>query len=96
MVSLKQEWMKELNLATWEWFNNKPPEQWSKAYFSEKCNRDMLLNNVYESFNSTIIIARDKAIITMIEWIREYLMKRLQKNRDIAIGKQRGQLCPMI
>ncbi|KAL8459223.1 hypothetical protein ACS0TY_036629 [Phlomoides rotata] len=88
--------MKELNLAAWEWFSNKPPEQWSKAYFSERSKCDMLLNNVCEAFNSNILFARDKAVITMLEWLREYLMKRLQKNRDIALVKWKGQLCPRI
>ncbi|KAL8520262.1 hypothetical protein ACS0TY_010986 [Phlomoides rotata] len=88
--------MKELNLAAWEWFSNKPPELWSKAYFSERSKCDMLLNNVCEAFNSNILFARDKAVITMLEWLREYLMKRLQKNRDIALVKWKGQLCPRI
>ncbi|KAL8510024.1 hypothetical protein ACS0TY_017017 [Phlomoides rotata] len=92
----RMEEMKGLNLAAWEWFSNKPPEQWSKAYFSDNSKCDMLLNNVCESFNSNILLARDKAVITMLEWIREYLMQRLQKNRDIALVKWRGQLCPRI
>ncbi|KAL8477002.1 hypothetical protein ACS0TY_029342 [Phlomoides rotata] len=92
----RMEEMRTLNQAAWEWFNNKPPEQWSKAFFSEKSKCDMLLNNVCESFNANILDARDKSIITMLEWIREYLMKRLQKNRDIASEKWKGQLCPRI
>ncbi|KAL8513083.1 hypothetical protein ACS0TY_019313 [Phlomoides rotata] len=88
--------MRTLNQAAWEWFSNKPLEQWSKAFFCEKSKCDMLLNNVCESFNANILDARDKSIITMLEWIREYLMKRLQKNMDIASGKWKGQLCPRI
>ncbi|KAL8554989.1 hypothetical protein ACS0TY_002973 [Phlomoides rotata] len=87
--------LKQLNEGAWEWFNDKPGHQWSKAFFSEKSKCDMLLNNVCESFNSAILDARGKAIITMLEWIREYLMKRLQKNRDIA-KKWKGRLCPRI
>lgn len=63
-------------------------------FLKSKC--DMLLNIVYEAFYANILDARDKFIITMLEWIREYLMKRLQKNMDIASGKLRGQLCTWI
>ncbi|KAL8507850.1 hypothetical protein ACS0TY_018406 [Phlomoides rotata] len=88
--------MKVLNEQAWEWFQNKPPNQWSKAYFSEKDKCDILLNNLCESFNSNILAARDKAIITMLEWIREYLVKRLVKNRDKAEANWKGKLCPRI
>ncbi|KAL8462334.1 hypothetical protein ACS0TY_032585 [Phlomoides rotata] len=87
--------LKELNEEAWEWFNDKPGKQWSKAFFSEKSKCDMLLNNVCESFNSAILQARGMAIITMLEWIMENLMKRLQKNRERA-KKWKGRLCPRI
>ncbi|KAL8539773.1 hypothetical protein ACS0TY_001396 [Phlomoides rotata] len=66
-----------------------------KPFFSEKSKYDMLLNNVYKSFNYAILQAMGKSIITMLEWIREYLMKRLQKNRERA-KKWEGRLCPRI
>jgi len=34
----------------------------------------VLMNNLSKSFNSSILIARDKPIITMMEWIRSYIM----------------------
>ncbi|KAL8456384.1 hypothetical protein ACS0TY_034555 [Phlomoides rotata] len=88
--------LKSLSEGVWEWFQNKPPTQWSKAFFSENSTCDMLLNNICESFNSNILAARDKSIITMLEWIREHLVKRLQKNRDRANAKWKGKLCPRI
>ncbi|KAH6802640.1 hypothetical protein C2S51_034086 [Perilla frutescens var. frutescens] len=36
--------------------------------------------------------AREKLILTMLEWIREYLMSRLQKNRDKAERKWKSRL----
>jgi len=30
------------------------------------------MNNLSESFNSTILLAKDKPIISMMEWIRSY------------------------
>lgn len=38
---------------------------------------DMLLNNLCEVFNSKLIEGRDKPIISCLEYIREYMMKRI-------------------
>lgn len=35
------------------------------------------MNNIFESFNAIILVARYKPILTMCEWIRKYLMNRL-------------------
>ncbi|KAL8480195.1 hypothetical protein ACS0TY_026933 [Phlomoides rotata] len=40
--------------------------------------------------------ARDKPIITMLEWIRHWLMERFQMNRDRAVHKWKGRLPPKI
>uniref|UniRef100_A0A2N9E234 Zinc finger PMZ-type domain-containing protein n=1 Tax=Fagus sylvatica TaxID=28930 RepID=A0A2N9E234_FAGSY len=58
-----------------------------------KC--DMLLNNLCEVFNSKLIMARDKSLLTMCEMIRRYLMTRIVKNRE-AMNKVSGPLCPRI
>lgn len=42
----------------------------------------MLLNNLCEVFNSKLIIGRNKPIITYLEYLREYLMKRI-----VNVGK---------
>lgn len=85
-----------LDQSAFEWFNDKPPSQWSKAFFSEGPKCDMLLNNCCESFNAKILEAREKPIITMLEWIREYLMTRLQEARDKAEKRWKDRLCPRI
>ena len=38
---------------------------------------DMVLNNLYEIFNSKLIEGRDKPVISCLEYIREYMMKRI-------------------
>ena len=38
---------------------------------------DMLLNNLWEVFNSKLIEGRDKPIISCLEYIMEYMMKRI-------------------
>ncbi|KAL2232618.1 UNVERIFIED_CONTAM: hypothetical protein Sindi_1441800, partial [Sesamum indicum] len=49
-----------------------------------------------QTFNMMILDAREKPILTMLEWIREFLMKRLQENRDMAEAKWKGRMCPKI
>lgn len=38
---------------------------------------DLLINNICEVFNGKIVAARDKPVITLLEYIREYCMKRI-------------------
>ncbi|KAL0289865.1 UNVERIFIED_CONTAM: 30S ribosomal protein S12-A, chloroplastic [Sesamum angustifolium] len=76
--------MKYLDEGAFAWLNDKNPKEWSRSHFSCYPRRDILLNNACESFNSNILEARDKPILSMLEWIMEYLMQRLQKNRDKA------------
>ncbi|KAL8472411.1 hypothetical protein ACS0TY_029569 [Phlomoides rotata] len=53
--NLRMTELKNLNEGAWDWFKDKPGNQWSKAFFSEKAKCDMLLNNVCETFNSQIL-----------------------------------------
>ncbi|KAL0431476.1 UNVERIFIED_CONTAM: hypothetical protein Sradi_0773600 [Sesamum radiatum] len=94
--NMRMDEMKQLDSAAFDWFLDKPPHEWSKSHFIDVSKCDMLLNNVCESFNANILDARDKPILTMLEWVREYLMKRLLENRDKAGRKWKGTLCPKI
>ncbi|KAL0399904.1 UNVERIFIED_CONTAM: hypothetical protein Sradi_2333700 [Sesamum radiatum] len=87
---MRMDEMKMLDASAYEWFIDKPPQAWSRSHFTVTPKCDMLLNNFCESFNSNILDARSKPIITMLEWIREFLMKRLQENRDRARSKWKG------
>nr|GEW16483.1 hypothetical protein [Tanacetum cinerariifolium] len=40
-----------------------------------KC--DLLINNIYEVFNRQLVNGRDQPILTCLEYIRKYLMKRI-------------------
>ncbi|XP_075093697.1 uncharacterized protein LOC142173017 [Nicotiana tabacum] len=64
------------------WLKKKSPTEWSKSHFSEIVKCDTLLNNMCECFNSMIIEARDKPIITLLEKLRYHLMTRMQANMD--------------
>ncbi|KAG5601726.1 hypothetical protein H5410_033096 [Solanum commersonii] len=66
------------------WLKEKEPTEWSRSNFSPNAKCDILLNNMCESFNSMILDARDKPIITLLEKLRYLFMDRLQANRDKA------------
>lgn len=78
-----------------KWVEGVPKQLWSKHAFTGNAKTDTLLNNLCEGFNSTILEAREKAIISMAEDIRLYLMGRFQKNRTL-IQQVDGVLCPVI
>ncbi|KAH7849908.1 hypothetical protein Vadar_024820 [Vaccinium darrowii] len=81
--------------AAHKWVQGVPVQVWSRHAFSGNSKTDTLLNNLCEGFNSTILEAREKPIISMVEDIRIYLMLRFHKNRTL-IETVEGVLCPVI
>ncbi|XP_022036681.1 uncharacterized protein LOC110939250 [Helianthus annuus] len=69
--------LKAFNAEAQLWLSDIPPQHWSRSHFSGRALSDVLLNNMCEVFNSRIMDARDKPIITLLEYIREYLMRRI-------------------
>ncbi|GKB83676.1 heat stress transcription factor B-4-like protein [Tanacetum coccineum] len=61
----------------------------------EKCRAksDLLLNNICEVFNGKIVGGRNKSVITFLEYIREYCMKRIMNVQGV-IDKCTGPLTP--
>ena len=57
---------------------------WCKAYFKEHSKCDIVENNMCETFNSWILAARHKAIITILENIRYKIMDRIIAMRQFA------------
>nr|KAJ0212532.1 hypothetical protein LSAT_V11C400171720 [Lactuca sativa] len=76
------------DVEAYEWLMKIHPHHWARSHFS-----DMLLNNLCEVFNSKLIKGRDKPIITCLEFIREYLMKRVCNVMKV-INKCTGPLTP--
>ncbi|KAK4383401.1 hypothetical protein Sango_2778100 [Sesamum angolense] len=94
---VRMEEMIKLNEMVVDWLSDKPPVHWSRAFFNTFPKCDILLNNVCESFNSCILEAREKPFLTMLEWIREFIMLRLTENRDRAEKKWSDKkICPKI
>lgn len=93
----KMQELAEIDLDAAKWLDDKPPNEWSRAYFKTDVKCDMLLNNNCESFNSKILDERALPIVSMFEGLRLYLMKRMQENRDRARRLWRDKIiCPRI
>ncbi|XP_058733420.1 uncharacterized protein LOC131605036 [Vicia villosa] len=70
----KMNQLKQVDLKAWAWLMGVNPKSWCKHAFTFYPKCDVLMNNIDESFNATILATRDKPILTMSEWIRKYLM----------------------
>ncbi|XP_057429555.1 uncharacterized protein LOC130722743 [Lotus japonicus] len=98
-ATYRQQWeakmleLREQNNAAWEWMMGIPTRTWCKHDFTFYPKCDVLMNNLSESFNSTILLARDKPILTMMDWIRTYLMGRFATLRE-KFHKYRGEVMP--
>ncbi|XP_072072121.1 uncharacterized protein [Arachis hypogaea] len=82
-----KDWKKETktlrlkNEDAFRHLNSIPPRFWSRSRFLFYSKCDSLVNNMSESFNSVIVKAREKRIVTMLEDIRVYIMTRWTANR---------------
>ncbi|KAL4587589.1 hypothetical protein LXL04_000461 [Taraxacum kok-saghyz] len=72
--------MNELSIydkSAYEYLKKISPQHWARSHFSGRATTDMLLNNICEVFNGKLVDGRDKPIITCLEFIREYMVKRI-------------------
>ncbi|XP_031131746.1 uncharacterized protein LOC116033128 [Ipomoea triloba] len=65
-----------LDEDAYQWLGDKSPSEWSTSHFSTHNHYDMLVNNICESFNLSLLVARDKPIIDCLETIRKMLMSK--------------------
>ncbi|XP_027922868.1 uncharacterized protein LOC114180775 [Vigna unguiculata] len=72
-----------------------PPRFWSRSRFTRNAVTDTVVNNMTEAFNSVLVDARCKPVISMLEDIRIYMMKRWQSKRQ-KLEKMEGQICTKI
>ncbi|KAL4337366.1 hypothetical protein AHAS_Ahas12G0103000 [Arachis hypogaea] len=96
-----QEWerrMKEIQLIDQGAYNHLmeiPAKYWSKSRFNYFPKVDTLVNNMCECFNSVIVEAREKSIVSMLEDIRVYLINRWADNRQSIVTYAR-EILPKI
>ncbi|CAI9274655.1 unnamed protein product [Lactuca saligna] len=68
--------MKELNNDAYDDLIKRNPKTWCRAYFETDRACEAVENGISKSFNSAIIGARGKPLITMLEEIRLHVMER--------------------
>ncbi|XP_071727511.1 uncharacterized protein [Rutidosis leptorrhynchoides] len=85
--------MRQFNIGAYEWLCLIPPHNWSRSHFTGRAHLDLLVNNLCEVFNKELRAARDKPIITALDYVCEYLMKRIA-NVQSKIEKFEGPLTP--
>ncbi|XP_071694905.1 uncharacterized protein [Rutidosis leptorrhynchoides] len=85
--------LKEFNKDCHKYLDDIPPRHWARSHFTGRAVSDVLLNNMCEVLNRWLVDARDKPIITSLEYVREYLMKRIV-NVLGNIKKHNGILTP--
>ncbi|KAI5327669.1 hypothetical protein L3X38_027065 [Prunus dulcis] len=83
----------EISAPAHAWLQDRPAIHWSRSHFTTGPKCDILLNNLCECFNSAILEARDKPIITMVERIRTNLMLRVARQKEV---KQTQRVGPRI
>lgn len=76
--------MKQESEVSWKWLHLKFATHWSRSHFKTQYKCDILLNNLCEAFNSSILKARDKPIMSMLKGIRTNLMVRITNGRVVA------------
>jgi len=59
--------LRNINPEAYNCLIGKPRSSWCKHAFNIYPRCDVLMNNLFESFNSAILLARDKPIISMME-----------------------------
>lgn len=74
--------IKGLNIEAFKYLDAIPPCNWSRHAFGTSSKSGMLLNNCCESFNNVLRDARSKPILSLMEWIRRYVMKRCCAKRN--------------
>ena len=87
--------LKGFNIKAWEYLSNIPPKQWSRAAFDTISKSQVITNNMCEQFNAKIVAARGEPIISMLEEIRIYIMKKITTQRSL-LERIRGPLCPRV
>ena len=91
------ELIKSGDQGAYEWLMAKGPVYWSRSHFRTTPQCDVLVNNLCKSFNgiATILTARERPILSLLERVRMYIMKRFSKQR-LAVAKWHGNLGPKV
>ncbi|KAJ0781446.1 putative transcription factor interactor and regulator CCHC(Zn) family [Helianthus annuus] len=89
----KMEEMRLMNPDAHHYLSQIPAVHWTRSHFSGRAKTEVLLNNLCEVFNARLVDGRDKPIISALEYVREYCMKRIVNVLKV-IAKTDGVLTP--
>ncbi|WVZ24361.1 hypothetical protein V8G54_002905 [Vigna mungo] len=81
--------IKAINVEAFKYLLSIPPR------FTPRSQCDTLVNNMSEAFNSVLIDSRSKPIISMLEDIRVYIMKRWAANKT-KMTQYHASICPKV
>lgn len=74
--------IRKLSEDAFQYLSEIPVFHWSRYGFSPRAKSENLLNNCCESFNNVLKQARIMPILSLMEWIRRYVMKRSCAKRE--------------
>ncbi|XP_076944060.1 uncharacterized protein LOC143614532 [Bidens hawaiensis] len=69
--------LKEFNNKAHLWLSKLAPQSWSMSHNSGLAISNVMINNMCEVYNGKIVEGRDRPIISALEYVREYLMRRI-------------------
>ncbi|CAI9267628.1 unnamed protein product [Lactuca saligna] len=89
-------YIKTIDPLAYEHLMERDPKSWCRAFFEVDRACDAYENDISESFNSVVDLARKRPLLTMLEEIRIYAMERMY--RMLLEGQSWGNLkiCPSI
>ncbi|XP_057515640.1 uncharacterized protein LOC130797170 [Amaranthus tricolor] len=87
--------IKNISIDAYAYLAAIPAKHWSRHAFCSRSKSGMLLNNICEAFNNVLVEARAKPIISLMEWIRRYVMQRSAAKRE-GLSNFQGELMPAI
>ncbi|KAL6556398.1 hypothetical protein OROGR_005686 [Orobanche gracilis] len=85
--------LRKKNEDAWKYLNCRK-ETWVKAFFSHGPKVDNITNNQCEVWNSKIVRYREKPILTMLEEVRSYVMRRMAAHKRM-LATFRNKLPPV-
>ncbi|KAL5548247.1 hypothetical protein UlMin_003478 [Ulmus minor] len=81
----EMEELEQANILSFQWLSANQTSEWSRSAIREGPKCDILFNDLDESFNATILSAREKSILTMLEQLRDYLKCRMVVTKWIQL-----------
>ncbi|XP_072060522.1 uncharacterized protein [Arachis hypogaea] len=75
--------LKKVNKDAWAYLAKFDPGCWTKSHFSHWPKLDNITNNMTEVWNAKIVHYRGKPILTMLEELRCYIMRRMAQHKRV-------------